>query len=70
MQTYQVRTGRRKLALVEAATPQQALLDYARSMGCHDDELMKLGPASLSWRGAVYKAVAVPDSRARPDREG
>ena len=36
MQTYQVRTGRRKLALVEAATAQQALLDYARSMGCHD----------------------------------
>jgi hypothetical protein len=61
MQTYQVRTGRRRLALVEAATAQHALFDYARSMGCKDDELMKLSPDAVSWRGAVYKAVPVPD---------
>ena len=62
MKTYQVRTGRRRLALIEAATPQHALFDYARSMGCRDDEVMKLSPDSVSWRGAVYKAVAVPES--------
>jgi hypothetical protein len=62
MQTYQVRTGRRRLALVQAATPQHALYDYARSMGCKDDEVMKLSPDAVSWRGAVYKATTVPDS--------
>ena len=61
MQTYQVRTGRRRLALIQAATPQHALYDYARSMGCKDDEVMKLSPDAVSWRGAVYKAVPVPD---------
>jgi hypothetical protein len=61
MQTYQVRTGRRRLALIQAATPQHALYDYARSMGCKDDEVMKLSPDAVSWRGAVYKADLVPD---------
>ena len=61
MQVYQVRTGRRRLALVEAATAQHALYDYARSMGCKDEELMKRSPNTVAWRGAVYKAVLLPD---------
>lgn len=65
MRTYLIRMGRQSLAVIEASNPQQALFDYARSMGCRDDELMKLGPDAISWRGAVYKAIPAPAPSSR-----
>jgi hypothetical protein len=61
MKTFVVRTGLREVGRRQAFTAQQALLDYARSMGCQDDEIMRLGPDAVSWRGAVYSAAAVPE---------
>jgi hypothetical protein len=57
MKTYELRSGDRPIGLRDASTPQQALLDYVRSLGCRDDEILRLGVDAVSWRGAVYRAV-------------
>jgi hypothetical protein len=57
-ETYEIRCGRRSLALRDASTPQHAVLDYLRSIGCRDAEIVRLAPDGVSWRGAVYTAVA------------
>ena len=56
---YEIRLGGRVVSRREAITPQQAVLDYLRSMGCEDDEVARVGTDSASWRGAVY--VATPE---------
>ena len=55
--TYEVHSGDRVLGLRTAATPQAALFDYVRSFGGLDEEIMKISPEVLAWRGAVFKAV-------------
>lgn len=67
MRTYQVCSGTRSLGLRQAPTAHAALLDYVRSLGCHDDEVMRLGEDTLSWRGAVFRAVPLPDERPTGD---
>ena len=59
MRTYELRQGRRQIGLRDAATAQEALLDYVRSLGCRDNEIARLGADAVSWRGAVYRAVPV-----------
>ncbi len=54
---YELHSGDRLVASRRANTPQAALFDYVRSLGCQDDEVMKLAPDTISWRGAVYWAV-------------
>lgn len=61
-QQYEVQSGRRSIAIREAPSPQIALLDHLRSMGCRDAEIMRLGIDSIAWRGAVFRAVPVPPS--------
>lgn len=58
--TYELRSGDRPIGTREASTPQQALLDYVRALGCKDDEILRLGVDAVSWRGAVYRAVPAP----------
>jgi hypothetical protein len=40
----------------------EAVLEYLRSIGCREDEVMRMGRDSASWRGAVYKAVPAENS--------
>ena len=56
-QRYELQSGRRSLGVREAPTAQIALLEHLRSLGCRDDEMMKLGIDSIAWRGAVFRAV-------------
>jgi len=63
--TYELRSGSRSIGTREASTPQQALLDYVRSLGCRDEEILRLGVDAVSWRGAVFRAVAAPTDDAR-----
>jgi hypothetical protein len=56
---YEVHSGERLVASRTASTAQAALFDYVRSLGCKDEEVMKLAPDTISWRGAVFKAVQV-----------
>lgn len=55
--TYELRAGERPIATREAATAQEALVEYARSLGCSDDEIVRVGTNAISWRGAVFEAV-------------
>jgi hypothetical protein len=56
--TYEVHSGVRVVGVRTASTPQAALFDYVRSLGCLDEEIMKLSPDVIAWRGSVFKAVA------------
>jgi hypothetical protein len=56
MDRYEVRLGRRAVAVQEASTPHEALIGYLRGLGCRDDELTRLGAGAIAWRGAVYRA--------------
>ncbi|HEX5028069.1 MAG TPA: hypothetical protein VFV56_04570 [Gaiellaceae bacterium] len=58
MRTYEIRSGRRTITLREASTPQHAVIDYLKSMGCRDAEIVRLGTDGVAWRGARYTAVA------------
>jgi len=55
--SYEVRSGRRAVALRTASTAHEALIDYLRALGCRDDEIVRMGDAAAAWRGAVYSAV-------------
>ena len=61
---YEIRSGKRPVSIRSGPSAQQALLDYVRSLGCSDAEIIRLGAAAVSWRGARYTAVAVPSGTA------
>jgi hypothetical protein len=56
---YEVHSGDRLVGSRRASTAQAALFDYVRSLGCQDEEVEKLAPDTISWRGAVFRAVRV-----------
>ena len=60
--TYELRSGDRLVGVRTASTPQAALFDYVRSLGGPDEEIERLAPDVIAWRGAVFRAV-VQDSR-------
>lgn len=53
---YEVRSGGRLISLQEASTAGEAVLQYVRSLGCRQDEIRRLAPDTVAWRGAVYSA--------------
>ena len=55
--TYQVHLGDLPVGLREANTAQKAVLDYLRSIGYRDEEIVRVGTDAASWRGALYTAV-------------
>lgn len=60
--SYEVRSGRRAVALWTATTAQEALFDYLRALGCRNDEIVRMGNDSAAWRGMVYRAVPATNS--------
>jgi hypothetical protein len=56
---YEVFSGDRLVGSRVASTAQAALFDYVRSLGCQDEEVEKLAPDTIAWRGAVFRAVQV-----------
>jgi hypothetical protein len=54
---YEIRTGRKMVSVRDAGSGYQALVDYLRSVGCRDGEMVRTGSESVSWRGAVYRAT-------------
>ena len=57
--TYEIHAGGRPVSIKDAPSAQQALLDYVKSLGCHDSEIIRLSTTTVSWRGARYSVVAV-----------
>ena len=64
--SYEIRSGGRALSVSAASTPQHAVLDFLKSMGCRDAEIVRLADGEVSWRGAVYAAVPLDPSRDGP----
>lgn len=58
-QTYEIHLMGRTISQVEQIDPQLAVLDYLRGLGCADDEVVRVGNDSASWRGALYTALPV-----------
>ena len=63
LKDYEIRSGERAVSIRSAPSAQQALLDYVKSLGCRDAEIVRLGQAAVSWRGARYTAVLAPSSK-------
>ena len=60
-QKYEIYSGRRAVSVEDSISPLQAALDYARSFGCNEDEIRRVGVDAVSWRGALFRAVLVPE---------
>ena len=54
---YEVRSGDRLVSLQDASTAQEAVLQYVRSLGCRQEEIRRVAPDTVAWRGAVYSAT-------------
>jgi hypothetical protein len=54
---YEIQLMGRTVARTDDIDPQLAVLDYLRSIGCEDDEVVRVGNDSASWRGALYTAT-------------
>lgn len=58
---YEVRSAGRLISRQEASTAQEAVLQYVRSLGCRDNEIMRVAADTVAWRGAVFSAVSVSE---------
>ena len=58
--SYEVRCGQRRIAVQRANTAREAIVEYLRSIGVRDDEMSTVGADTISWHGAVYRAVREP----------
>ena len=59
---YEIYSGRRIVSTQESVSPLHAVVDYVRSYGVKDDEILRLGVDSVAWRGARFRAVPVDDA--------
>jgi hypothetical protein len=59
---YEIYSGRRMVSTQESVSPLHAVVDYVRSYGVKDDEILRLGTDSVAWRGARFRAVQVDDA--------
>lgn len=62
MKDYEIRSGKQAVSIRSGPSAQQALLDYVKSLGCKDNEIIRLSDSMVSWRGARYVAVPVAAS--------
>lgn len=44
----------------KAWSPAEAVIEYLAGLGCRSDELVRMGPNSVIWRGATFVATPVP----------
>ena len=57
--SYAVHSGRRQVGIVEAWSANEAVIEYLRSRGFREDEIVRLNGNAASWRGAIFKATAL-----------
>ena len=62
-ETYEIWLGPNRIAVWEAGSPLLALVEYLRGEGVSDEDILRLGPHEVSWRGATYRAVASDPDR-------
>jgi hypothetical protein len=59
--SYAVHSGRRQVGVIYAWSAHEAI-EYLRSRGFRDDEIVRLNGNAASWRGAIFKASAVANA--------
>lgn len=57
---YEIHSGRRTVSTRLSSSPLEAAIDYVRRFGS-SNEIRVLGVDTVSWRGASFTAVLVPD---------
>lgn len=58
--SYSVYSGRRAVGIKKAWSPAEAVIEYLAGLGCRGDELVRMGPNAVIWRGATFSAAPVP----------
>ncbi len=68
--SYSVCSGRRAIGVRKAWSPAEAVIEYLAGQGCRGDEIVRMGPNAVTWRGATFTAapVARADDLAPPAR--
>lgn len=54
--SYEIWLGPNRVAVREAGSALLALVEYLRGEGVGDEDIVRLGPSEVSWRGATYRA--------------
>jgi hypothetical protein len=57
--SYSVYTGRRAVGVRKAWSPAEAVIEYLVSLGCRGDEIVRMAPNAVNWRGATFTASQV-----------
>ena len=57
--SYAIHSSGRQVAILEAWSSAEALIEYLRGRGFRDDEIVRLRFDAVSWRGAVFTATKV-----------
>jgi len=55
--SYSVFSGRRAVGVKKAWSPAEAVIEYLAGLGCRSDELVRMGPNAVIWRGATFSAA-------------
>ena len=58
---FEIHSGRRMVKTVLSSSPLQAAIDHVQSYGSSVNEITILGPDTVSWRGARFVGVPVPE---------
>ena len=58
---YAIYSGKRAVSIQYSVSALQAAVDYAKAFGSTDAEIMRVGIDCVSWRGARFTAVLVPE---------
>jgi len=57
--SYAVHSGRRQVGVISAWSAHEAVIEYLRSRGFRDNEIIRLNGNAASWRGATFKATLI-----------
>jgi hypothetical protein len=57
--TYSVYSGRRAVEVRKAWSPAEAVIEYLVGLGYRGDEMVRMGPNAVTWRGATFTATQV-----------
>jgi hypothetical protein len=52
---------RRQVGVINAWSAAEAVIEYLRSRGFGDQDIVRLGVSAASWRGAVFTATRLDD---------
>jgi hypothetical protein len=61
--SYSVCSGRREVGVWKAWSPAEAALEYLAGQGCRGNEIVRMGPNAVTWRGATFTARPVAVER-------